>query len=149
MADDDHRGRDGGDGWMNRRRSDKLIVRIAPVVGYLIVVGALLWSVTLQRDAVEAQRKVIEAQRQATLRSSCEVLDHRVGSRESFRTIIGFLRAIALAAANDPDDVHFRETAEQQEIPPLPEPSLLAERKRICTEAGINDLYRVQNGGGS
>jgi hypothetical protein len=114
---------------------------MAPVIGYLIVVWALLWSVNLQHDAVEAQR-------QATLRSSCEVLDHRVGSRESFRTIIGTLRDIALAAANDPDDVHFRKAAEQIEVPPPPEASLLHEREQLCDEAGINNLYRIESGSG-
>lgn len=61
----------------------------------------------------------------------CNVLEHRINSRESERTTITALRNIALGAV-DPGEDRFREAIRKIEIPPPIETEVTAEYRREC-----------------
>lgn len=109
---------------------------------YVVVVGALL-VVLLALGAlgyliVQARNEALSNQRYAA-RSACDVLDHRVSARVSFRTIILAMKVPFIAAAKDnPNNAAFGRAAKRIKVPPKPEPKLTRERDRICSEAGVD-----------
>lgn len=68
---------------------------------------------------------------EVTRHSECNVLEHRIVSRESFRTVIWTLRDIALAAA-DPDEKEFKEAAERILVPPKIDPEVIHRYTTTC-----------------
>lgn len=134
----------------NRRQTDTFRHRWGPVIAYLVIAGVLAFGLFLQRKSLD----VVE---DLAARNACETLEHRIGSRESFRTtienqkvVLEALKALGEGAAS-PDDPRFQDAVDQIDVkaivvPDPPEPVLVEQRDVVCEKAGITPQNGLEKG---